>query len=331
MANDLQLTTPAYKITRTGLDIQRATTLDEWRRYGDALKAVDEAKQWAIGDWLVDGKSHYGDGLYEEASKLLGIDSGQLRHYKSLSERFELCLRKHNLLWSHHKEVVQIKKLEEVGGKLLEGDYDIEKQQELLARAEKENFTVRELRDEVGKYKRDQQRAIALHNEPKKYDLVYADPPWEYNNSGFDQSAASIYATMPTDEICKLPIKARVRDSSVLYLWATSPLLDQAFKVISSWGFEYKASMVWVKDRAPGMGWWVNTKHELLLIATRGENLHPAVKHDSVFHGGVTEHSKKPSSVYGMIEEAHPSLDKIELFARNERDGWDSWGNEVET
>ena len=65
---------------------------------------------WAIGDWLVDGKSHYGDGLYERAADILEIDNNQLRHYKALSECYELCLRKHNLTWSLHKEVAFIKK-----------------------------------------------------------------------------------------------------------------------------------------------------------------------------------------------------------------------------
>jgi hypothetical protein len=83
------------------------------------MKAV-EAKQWATGDWLVDGKTHYGDGLYEEAAKILGYDQSKLRQYKSLSERFELLLRSNKLTWNHHYEVASLKRIEEdAKGKLM--------------------------------------------------------------------------------------------------------------------------------------------------------------------------------------------------------------------
>jgi len=161
-----------------------------------------------------------------------------------------------------------------------------------------------------------------------KYSVIYADPPWSYRNSGFNQSAASQYPTMSTDEICALDIEGLAVDDTVLFLWATSPLLPDAIRVIEAWGFEYKASMVWVKDKAPGMGWWINTKHELLLIACKGIN-HPEVKLDSVIYSPITEHSKKPTEFYEALEKMYPNLNKVELFARTKRAGWSSWGNEV--
>jgi len=161
-----------------------------------------------------------------------------------------------------------------------------------------------------------------------KYRVIYADPPWSYDNSGFNQSAASHYPTMSTDDICTLDVENLAVDDTVLFLWTTSPLLPDALRVIEAWGFEYKASMVWVKDKAPGIGWWLNTKHELLLIACKDAN-HPKVKLDSVIYSPVTEHSKKPVEFYEAIEKMYPNLKKVELFARNKRSGWDSWGNEV--
>ena len=109
--NELQLQTGPYRTTFIGTEITRASTKKEWANYGEILRRVDEAKQWAIGDWLVDGKRHYGDGLYQEAARILGYDENKLRQYKSLSDRFELLLRSNNLTWNHHKEVSAIKQI----------------------------------------------------------------------------------------------------------------------------------------------------------------------------------------------------------------------------
>lgn len=160
-----------------------------------------------------------------------------------------------------------------------------------------------------------------------KYHVILADPPWQYANSGFEQSAESHYPTMSQEELCALPVGDLAGHECVLFLWATSPLLPEALQVIDSWGFEYKASRVWVKERAPGMGWFVNTRHELLLIAVRGQG-HPKVKHDSVITGGQSRHSQKPESVYVDIELAYEGP-YLELFARKPHEGWGAWGNEL--
>jgi len=160
-----------------------------------------------------------------------------------------------------------------------------------------------------------------------KYCVLYADPPWEYDNSGFDQSAASQYPTMSVEEICNLPVEDLTQDDCVLFLWGTSPLLPEALQVMAAWGFKYKASRVWVKDRAPGMGWFVKTRHEFLLIGTKGQ-AHPRIRLDSIIEAPVTGHSEKPQAVYGDIETAYLGS-KLELFARNEKGDWDMWGNEI--
>jgi hypothetical protein len=112
--NELQLRTGPYRTTFVGTEIIRPSTPDEWRKYGEILKRVDETRQWAIGDWLVDGKRHYGDGVYREAAQILDYDENKLRQYKSLSERFELLLRSNNLSWRHHYEVASLKTIKEV-------------------------------------------------------------------------------------------------------------------------------------------------------------------------------------------------------------------------
>jgi len=160
-----------------------------------------------------------------------------------------------------------------------------------------------------------------------KYAVLYADPPWSYSNSGFNQSAASIYPTMTVEEICDLPVSDLAGDECVLLMWATSPLLPEAFRVMEAWGFEYKASRVWIKNRSPGIGWFVNTRHELLLIGVKGQG-HPKEKLDSIIEAPVTRHSAKPTFLYDEIEWCYDGP-YVELFARNEREGWASWGNEI--
>lgn len=174
------------------------------------------------------------------------------------------------------------------------------------------------------------QRASAPEPEPPtgKYRVLYADPPWQYSNSGFNQSAESHYPTMSQRELCALPIRDLAMDHSVLFLWATSPLIPEALEVMKAWGFEYKASRVWIKDRAPGIGWFIRTRHELLLIGVRGSGMHPSEKLDSIIEAGVTRHSAKPHGVYADIERCYEGP-YIELFARNEREGWQAWGNEI--
>ena len=161
-----------------------------------------------------------------------------------------------------------------------------------------------------------------------RFAVVYADPPWSYSNSGLEQSAASQYPTMATDEIAALPVADLCGDWTVLFLWATAPLLTDALRVMREWGFSYKSCAVWVKDRAPGMGWWLKTRHELLLIGVRGNPPQPAEKSDSVIDAAVRSHSEKPTEAYKLIERAYSDVPRVELFARSERAGWTAWGNE---
>jgi len=161
-----------------------------------------------------------------------------------------------------------------------------------------------------------------------KYAVIYAYPPWQYDNSGFNEAADNQYPTMPLDEICELPIADLADETTVLFIWATNPLLPEALQVLKSWGFEYKTNIAWIKDAGRGKGWYLKSKHELLLIGVKSETPHPIERPDSCFEadrGSV--HSRKPEKAYEIIESMYPGS-KIELFSRVARNGWDSWGNE---
>ena len=168
---------------------------------------------------------------------------------------------------------------------------------------------------------------------PRKYPVIYADPPWRYENppmGGTNRSIENHYPTMTLDEICALPVADMAAEHSILYLWATAPKLIECMKVIEAWGFDYRTNMVWVKDKI-GMGYHARNQHELLLIAKRGEMPPPAPgqQPSSVIHADRNEHSAKPLEFYDIIEKNYPGIGKIELFSRSARDGWDAWGNQA--
>jgi len=165
----------------------------------------------------------------------------------------------------------------------------------------------------------------------RRYPLVYADPPWKYEHIETESRAIeNQYPTMELDDICALPLADVTTDDAVLFLWATSPKLAEAMRVIESWGFNYRTSMVWVKDQI-GMGYYARQQHELLLIATKGQPPTPAPSNRpaSVLKAPRTAHSAKPVEFYELIERMYPEFSKLEMFARAPRDGWDAWGNQA--
>ncbi len=336
--NELILRTKCYVTTQTGTQITRKSTQKEWETYGEILRRVDEAKQWAIGDWLCDGKQHYGDGLYKRAAEITGLTEGTLRDYLWVAGGFELSLRKDKLTYNHHKEVASLKEIhEDKKGKLFQSDEaDQEKIAELLGKAEAKGWSVVQLREQVRAHKEWQRQHIAAANEPEKYAVIYADPPWQYN-SGDQHSTEEQetvledhYPSMPLREICDLPQAALAATDCVLFLWCTSPTLEEAFAVLKAWSFAYKASMVWDKVDH-NVGHYVSVRHEFLLIATKGQPPKVPKLVDSVYEEKRSEHSRKPTYFRDLIDELYPEGRRIELFCRGPaKAGWDTWGNEAE-
>ena len=166
----------------------------------------------------------------------------------------------------------------------------------------------------------------------RRYPIIYADPPWRYENPPVGDSSRSIenhYPTMSIEEICAMPVGDIAADDALLYLWATAPKLPECLKVIEAWGFEYRTHIVWVKDKI-GMGYHARNQHELLLIAKRGEMPppRPGQQPSSVIEAPRGAHSEKPSIFAETIERLYPDVGKIELFCRLPRQGWAVWGNQ---
>ena len=168
-----------------------------------------------------------------------------------------------------------------------------------------------------------------------KFRVIYADPPWRYSNTGpeYYGPAERHYRTMSVEDLCAMGEKIRriTEDNAVLFLWVTSPMLEEAFKVIRAWGFEYKASFVWDKVRH-NFGHYNSVRHEFLLVAVKGSCLPDTnKKFDSVVVVERSErHSEKPEEFRKIIDALYTKGRKLELFARRRVDGWECWGDEVE-
>ena len=167
-----------------------------------------------------------------------------------------------------------------------------------------------------------------------KFTVIYADPPWAYNDKQGGSisekygSAEKHYPSMTLSELEALQISEIAADNCVLWLWATSPLLEDALQLSKAWGFKYKAQFIWDKIKH-NMGHYNSVRHELLLICTRGSCVPQISKlFDSVQSIERSEHSRKPDEFRHIIDTIYPEGNRVELFARRQAKGWQTWGNE---
>jgi len=176
------------------------------------------------------------------------------------------------------------------------------------------------------------QRQEDIQNVPHfprgKYQVVYADPPWQYNNSGLGGAAESHYPTMSMDGLARLDLASLTGEDAILFLWVTSPFLPEGLRLCQAWGFEYKTTFVWIKDKSTygKLGFYNYGQHEFLFVATRGSCLpQSGTLEPSVLFAPKRGHSEKPEAVYELIERMYPGP-YIELFARKTRSNWAAWG-----
>jgi N6-adenosine-specific RNA methylase IME4 len=175
----------------------------------------------------------------------------------------------------------------------------------------------------------------------KKYQIIYADPAWSYQNSKVPQAGVDAqYKTMSLEDIKNLPVQEIADDNCVLFMWVTFPMLLEGLEVINSWGFKYKTlGFSWIKTNPKngkpffGVGYYAKSNCEVCLMATKGK-VHPMVISNMVSSCIISrrrEHSRKPDEVRNKIVELFGDLPRVELFARQKVEGWDVWGNEVDS
>jgi len=178
----------------------------------------------------------------------------------------------------------------------------------------------------------------------KKYNIIYADPPWHYNGNMMNSSVTDHYQVMTINDICNLPIQKITDTNCVLFMWVTLPKLNEFMKVVNTWGFEYKTTaFVWVKENKNGgyfmgLGRWTRANPEICILATKGKisRKRNDIRQLQIFPIG--KHSSKPKQFRNLIVDLIGDLPRIELFARPPKDrlfedksfeGWDVWGNEA--
>ena len=175
----------------------------------------------------------------------------------------------------------------------------------------------------------------------KRYTVIYGDPPWAYtvwSKKGAGRCAEHYYPTMKLPEICALPVANLADKDCALFLWATFPNLPEAFEVIKAWGFTYKTvAFVWCKRnrKSPGfftgMGYNTRANAEICLLATKGSPKRVSKSVRQIIDTPIERHSKKPDETRTRIVQLFGDIPRIELFARERTNGWDCWGNEVES
>ncbi|HEX5307588.1 MAG TPA: MT-A70 family methyltransferase [Solirubrobacteraceae bacterium] len=173
------------------------------------------------------------------------------------------------------------------------------------------------------------------------FRVVVADPPWRFQNRTGKMAPEHLrlarYPTMTLDEIKGLPVQEVCDERCHLYLWVPNALLPEGLQVMAAWGFTYKTNVVWYKTRKDGgpdgrgVGFYFRNVTELVLFGIRGKGnrtLAPGRRQVNLVSERKREHSRKPDGLYEIVEACSPGP-RLELFAREQRDGWAAWGNEV--
>lgn len=175
----------------------------------------------------------------------------------------------------------------------------------------------------------------------KKYNIIYADPPWNYSSDpkskrGIWGLAHHRYETMDIEDLKKIPIQNITDDNCILFMWATFPNLQQALDLIKAWGFEFKTvAFVWEKldktNNTPkkyGLGWYTRSNCEIVMLARKGKFNRKSAAVQQIVKSTISKHSEKPNEVRNRIIKLCGNIPRIELFARTKIHGWDTWGND---
>jgi N6-adenosine-specific RNA methylase IME4 len=183
---------------------------------------------------------------------------------------------------------------------------------------------------------------VNIYDSANKYGIIYSDPPWEQNKGNRrkcrpNQDKNLDYPTMSLDEIKAIHsiISEKTFDKHNIFIWTIDKYLFDAEKMMQDLGYILHARFIWDKENGIAPAFTVRYTHEYLLwFYKKGKMLKPNQevrgKYTTVLREPSTKHSKKPICAYEMIETMFPNVNKLELFARNVREGWDCWGNEVQ-
>lgn len=175
------------------------------------------------------------------------------------------------------------------------------------------------------------------HHQMFGYDFIMADPAWRlatWSEAGKgEKSPEAHYDTMLLQEIADLPVGLLASKHAVLWLWATSPMIDQQIWLLKHWGFQFATMGCWNKKTRNGKYRWgpgyrLRTTMEPFLIGTMGSPI-TSRSIPSGWDGLARGHSRKPEEGYDLAEKMMPRAKRMDLFSRQTRPGWECWGREI--
>jgi len=232
-----------------------------------------------------------------------------------------------------HDTIAKVKKIQEkapdeIKTKLSTGEISINAAYKEIKKEEKKEERINLIKEQI--------QDIEKGNLPKLkglYDVVSVDPPWNYEGqskeiTSFDSIGRRVsnpYPEMSTQEIKE--IKLPLMENAIVFLWTTHKFLPDAFEILKEWGLEYKATIVWNKEKI-GMGAWFRMQCEFCLLGVKGKPYWDNTKHRDIFTETRREHSRKPDSFFDIVNEITLGR-KLEYFSREKRKGWDIFGNDI--
>jgi N6-adenosine-specific RNA methylase IME4 len=295
---------------------------EEWAAAGRWLYPLRRGLDWWIGDWWLHGEKRY--GRRTAIAEAEGWNAKTCANHAAVSRKFKTSRRREGLGWAHHAMVVSLPP--DVADSLLDwclmGDRSrstSELKGEMIRRkftdgVSGDTCTVESLQSPIA--------------QGKKFGTIYADPPWMYVDDKL-QPPGHHYRGMTIPEICNLPIRELAADNAHLHLWAVDGTLEDSFKVIRAWGFEFQSSFIWTRDQIGTGNLWRGS-HDVMLSGRRGNAKRFNDKGlRSWINTDWLSHSEKPEEVRRLIEIASPPP-YLELFGRKSGiKGWTVWGNEI--
>jgi len=232
-----------------------------------------------------------------------------------------------------HDTIAKVKKIEEkaapeVKEKLATGELSINQAYQDIKKEEKKEQRINEIKEQI--------IAIESGELPELvglFDVISVDPPWPYEGESKDitsydsigRRVANPYPEMSIQQIKEIDIPST--DNSVILLWTTHKFLKDAFDILNVWGFEYKATLVWDKEKM-GMGAWLRMQCEFCLVAIKGKPYWDNTKYRDILREPRREHSRKPDSFFDMVNEITLGR-RLEYFSREKREGWEVFGNDI--
>lgn len=307
-------------------------TIDEWLVHGSALNKLNLRLGWEIGDWWNRGEKWGERSRIVLSPEWTGPSYQTCRNNAVVAAKFPEEHRRRGILEFHHFEAVAmlplskaLAQLEAFETEIREGRSITRQHARQVGKRERRDERERELGDRIA-------AAPADLAGGRRYGVILADPPWRFEpysrDTGLDRAADNHYPTMSTEQICAIDVPAT--NHAVLFLWRTAPMQEAAVEIMKAWNFRCVSELIWDKI-TPGTGYWLRSRHEVLMIGARGEVPAPApgTQPQSLYQERATAHSVKPELFYELIEAMFPTVPKLEMFARRARPGWTAWGIET--